>query len=162
MFDFRLGNAGMSGIEVLRELRTRGCKNSVIFLTGNGTISLAVEAMQLNAIDFLEKPIDHLQLLEAVETTINLCREGLEEKQEEDSIARRIQSLTKRQKEVMECIVEGLPSKRIAKRLLIDIKTVEFHRSQLAKRMEVRSVTELVQLLTRYTLMTRSDHNNLT
>jgi two-component system, LuxR family, response regulator FixJ len=147
-----LAMPSMSGLELLNGLRARGFEKPVVFLTGKATVAAAVEAMRLGAFDFLEKPIDHEWLLDVVRRAIEYDAKRLQEKQASEDVARKMQTLTARQHEVMECIAEGLPSKQIASKLQISIKTVEVHRSQIAKRLGVNSLAALVQMLTQYKL----------
>lgn len=140
----------MSGTALLRELRARKVNNPVIFLTGCGTISTAVEAMQLGAIDYFEKPIEHARLLEAVNRSLQLDIQRFLDAQTRSTIDRKMEMLTTREREVMNFIIDGLLTKQIATKLGISIKTVEVHRSRLSKKLGVNSFAALVQLLNQY------------
>lgn len=145
-----LAMPSMSGIELMSKLRARGFAKPIVFLTGKGTVATAVEAMRLGAFDFLEKSVHHDRLLEVIQRSADFDSKRMEDKRTQENVAEKMQLLTARQHEVMECIAEGLLSKQIASKLKISIKTVEVHRSQISKRLGVNSLAALVQLLTQY------------
>ncbi len=138
----------MTGMEFLRELRQRNFSKPVIILTGCGTISSAVEAMHLGAMDYLEKPIEHVRLLETVNRSLHLDTQRFLVAKGQEEINRKTGTLTSREREVMELIADGFLTKQIASKLGIHIKTVEVHRSNLYRKFGVNSFTALVQLLT--------------
>ncbi len=142
----------MSGISLVHELRMRKFEKPIIFLTACGTVSTAVEAMHLGVVDYLEKPIESLKLLEVVRRSLEIDSQKQFEVESIELFENRVQSLTSRQREVMNYIAEGLPSKQIATKLNISIKTVEVHRSQLARKLGVKSLAALIQMLTKYNL----------
>lgn len=142
----------MTGMEFLRQMRLQGDFKPVIFLTGHGTIATAVEAMRYGAMDFLEKPTEHQQLLASVLRAIAYDSRRQQDNRSKDELQMRLDSLTMRETQIMELIASGLPSKQIATRLGISIKTVEVHRSNITKKLGVRSLAELVQRLTQHRL----------
>lgn len=146
----------MTGMEFLRQMRLQGDFRPVIFLTGHGTIATAVEAMRHGAMDFLEKPTDYQQLLASVLRAIDYDSRRQQENRSKDELQMRLDSLTMRESQIMELIASGLPSKQIATRLGISIKTVEVHRSNITKKLGVRSLAELVQRLTQHRLTRKS------
>ena len=152
-----LSMPNMTGIELLRELRAQSFVKPVIVLTGCGSVSTAVDAMKLNAFDFLEKPIKHTELLNTVYSAIAAGEKQPRPKANLVNIAGKLETLTKREREIMDLVVVGHLSKQIATKLGISIKTVEVHRSHVTKKLGARSVAELVRWLTVYRL-----ENNLT
>jgi FixJ family two-component response regulator len=152
-----LSMPNMSGIELLRELRSRSFVKPVIVLTGCGSVSTAVDAMKLSAFDFLEKPIKHTELLNTVYSAIAAREKQPRPETNQLNIAGKLETLTKREREIMDLVVVGHLSKQIATKLGISIKTVEVHRSHVTKKLGARSVAELVRWLTVYRL-----ENNLT
>ncbi len=145
-----LSMPSMTGLELFRELRARNFAKPFIFLTGCGSISTAVEAMKLNAFDYLEKPIKYDELLSLVKRAMESVEQRSHAYDEQDDIGRKIATLTSREREIMDSVADGLLSKQIAKKLAISVKTVEVHRSHLSKKLGVRSVAELVRRLTIY------------
>lgn len=146
----------MTGIDFLRQMRLQGNFKPVIFLTGHGTIATAVEAMRYGATDFLEKPTEYQQLLASVLRAIASDSRRQQENRKREDFQVRLDSLTIRENQIMELIARGLPSKQIATRLGISIKTVEVHRSHITKKLGMRSLAELVQRLTQHRLTPKS------
>jgi two-component system response regulator FixJ len=136
---------GMDGLELLDSLKAQNVDIPVIFMTGHGDVSLAVKAMKLGATDFIEKPFDTERLLALVRNclieSLNINQTG-ELKQKIDE---RIAMLTKREKEVMELLVNGKQNKGIAQELGISPRTVELHRSRVMEKMQATSLSELVR-----------------
>lgn len=151
-----LAMPSMDGVELLRQLRLKNFYSPVIFLTGWGSVATAVEAMQLGAMEFLEKPINHKRLLQVVQQSLQAESDRLDEMQTQIHVEAKLLSLTARQRQVVELINEGLPSKQIASRMDISIKTVEVHRSQIAKKLGVGSLAELIQMLTEYKMTVKA------
>ena len=137
---------GMSGLELQTELRTRGIQTPVVFLTGHGTIPMAVDALRAGAVTFLEKPVVSQAVFEAVTLALNHDRER---RRNEESCAVRTQqlgALTQREREVMEQVVNGLSNKEIARVLGISFRTVEYHRANLMAKLSADSVADLIRL----------------
>ena len=137
----------MSGLELIREVRSRGCSMPFIVVTGYGTIPLAVEFMQMGAITVLEKPYRPADLLKSVEWAIATDQREQSMNAHRMSIQSRFVGLTKRELEVLELAREGKPSKQIAKELGISTKTVEVHRFNILRKLEIDSMNVLFQLL---------------
>lgn len=138
---------GMSGIELFDALAAAGSTLPVIFLTGHGDVPLAVAALKKGAFDFVEKPFNDNQLVDLVREALRRDLAGRSEKAAEASIAARIESLTAREREVMDGVLRGLPNKAIADELGLAMRTVEVHRARLFEKMEVRSAVELSRVL---------------
>jgi two-component system response regulator FixJ len=151
-----LAMPSMSGIELLRELRERNFQKPIIVLTGCGAVKTAVDAMKLDAFDYLEKPVKHTDLLNAIYGALASVGTRPTDDVKQQSFAKRLATLTKREQEIMDLVFNGLLSKQIATKLGISIKTVEVHRSHVTKKLGARSVAELVRWLTVYRLENES------
>lgn len=135
---------GMSGLELMQQLRQRGIGQPVVVISGEADIQMAVEAMKAGAIDFLEKPLHAEPLRNAVSAAI---RQGSKPVSPDAERYRAIvQSLTRRQRQVLEGLIEGLPNKLIAHRLDLSIRTVEGYRAAIMERTQAKSLSELVRL----------------
>jgi two-component system, LuxR family, response regulator FixJ len=139
---------GMSGLDLLRTLRARGLTAlPVIVMTGHGDIPLAVEAMKAGAAEFIEKPFEEERLLAALKASRESLELGDQHAAEKLEIARRIATLSGREKDVLEGLVAGRANKAIAFDLGISARTVEIYRANLMTKMKVRSLSELVRLV---------------
>ncbi len=137
---------GVNGLELQRRLNQAGAGLPIIFITGHGDIPSSVEAMKAGAADFLPKPFDNAGLLNAVRQAVARDREGRKGRAEVAEIRRRAESLTPREREVMELVVTGLLNKQVGKRLSVTEKTVKVHRAQVMSKMEAHSLAELVRM----------------
>jgi len=136
---------GMSGLELHERLHGLRSTLPVIFVTGHGDVPMAVSALKKGANDFIEKPYNNKEILGLIEQCLAANRELCQQRRHHADLARRIASLTPREREVMELIVAGSLNKQIADELRISIKTVEVHRARVMDKVAVRSVAELVQ-----------------
>jgi two-component system, LuxR family, response regulator FixJ len=144
---------GMSGLELLRALKARSVTTMpVIVMTGHGDVPLAVEAMKAGAVDFLEKPFDEARLLEALKTSRESFALGDARATEKVEAARRIATLSGREKDVLEGLVAGHANKAIAFDLGISARTVEIYRANVMTKMKAASLSELVRMV----IVTRS------
>lgn len=139
---------GMSGLECFDELLARGCELPVIFITGHGDVPMAVSALKKGAFHFIEKPFNDHDLVALVENALAADSERRRAAASRETIEARLATLTQREREVMELILEGKYNKVIADDLSISMRTVEAHRSRIFDKMEVRSAVELAQLMT--------------
>ena len=137
---------GMSGLEAQEEMKNRGINLPLIFITGHGDVPMAVRALKRGAFDFIEKPFNDQLLLDAVQRGLKQSSEARESLLLNESIDKRISSLTPREHEVMLRVTEGKPNKVIAHELNVSIKTVEVHRARMMEKMEASSVAELVKV----------------
>ena len=139
----------LSGIETFERLRARkpDLAAPVIFLTGHGDISMAVDAVKSGAFDFFEKPFNDNRLVDRVLQAIEASRERLQQADSTRRIRARLARLTAREKDVMDLILQGRLNKVIADDLGISMRTVEVHRSNVFGKMGVRSAVELARLL---------------
>lgn len=147
LLDVRM--SGISGLVVFERMASLGLLEAmpVIFLTGHGEVSTAVDAVKRGAFDFIEKPFADNQLVERVVEALEASAAWLEAQARGDAVARRVAELTEREQEVMRCVVAGLANKQIADELAISVRTVEVHRARVFDKMGVRSAVELANLL---------------
>jgi RNA polymerase sigma factor (sigma-70 family) len=135
---------GASGLELQQELMRRGATLPIIFVTGHGDVPMAVEAVKSGAFHFLEKPFKDEQLLRLIDEASRQSMPVTEHAQRLCAAAR-LATLTQREREVMDLVVQGRKNKQIADHLGISIKTVEAHRARAMEKMDVSSVAELVR-----------------
>ncbi|HXA22203.1 MAG TPA: response regulator FixJ [Acetobacteraceae bacterium] len=136
----------LDGLELQRRLAELGIRLPVIVMTGHGDVPIAVEALKAGAADFLEKPFDDVQLLAAVSSALAASQRTRDEEIAMAGIARRLASLTPREREVLDKLVAGQPNKTIAYDLGSSPRTVEVHRARVMEKMGVRSLPELVRM----------------
>lgn len=136
---------GMTGMQLQDELAGRGINSPIIFITGHGDVPMAVEAVKKGAFDFLEKPFNDEQLVALIRRAAHQDaeRQGLEARRTAGDA--RLQTLTAREREVLERVVAGKLNKSIADELGISIKTVEVHRARVMEKMQAKSLAELIQ-----------------
>ena len=137
---------GMDGLELLRRLREAGHKLPAIMITGNSDVAIAVEAMKAGASDFIEKPINHGELLARVDRALEQARDSSKLDAWRETSASQIAGLTPRQRQVMRLVVDGHPSKNIAADLGISQRTVENHRASIMRRTGSKSLPALARL----------------
>lgn len=137
---------GMSGLEVQRQLAIRGIESSIVVMTGQGDVPLAVEAMRAGALHFIEKPLDPAALLEAINEALNHHAELVERLARQQEAETRLQRLTPREREVLTLLVEGHLNKTIAGRLGISPRTAEHHRANIMAKLKARSLSQLVRM----------------
>ncbi len=136
---------GMSGLELQEYLNSKGIEIPIVFVTGHGDVPAAVSALKGGAVDFIEKPFSHREVLSIIENALQRDAENREKRVRRARIAGRLAMLTEREREVLQRVIEGKPNKIIAADLDISMKTVEFHRAKVMEKMGVTSVAELVQ-----------------
>jgi two-component system response regulator FixJ len=136
---------GMSGLGLMKHLNERGYAGPVILITGHGDVDMAVGAIKNGAFDFIEKPFDEARLLTSIRQGAERMRQTKSEAAELDDLQGRFDSLSARQREVMELAVAGLSSKEIGIRLNISSKTVENHRAWVMERIGARNVADLIR-----------------
>lgn len=137
---------GMSGLDLQKHLADKGITIPIVIITGHGDVPMAVEAVKMGAVEFIEKPFRDQVLLESVQKGINLDAELRVDAAERAKIAERLDQLTTREKQVMELVVAGKPNKAIASELELSQKTVEFHRAHVMEKSGANSVAELVRM----------------
>lgn len=145
VLDLRM--AGMSGLELQQALRAKQYEIPIIVLTGHGDVPLAVQAMKDGAMEFLQKPINDHVLIDCIRNASRIDEQNRRRKAEHDAILKRIASLTPRQKQVMDLVVAGKSSKRIADELCVAVKTIEVHRKFILAKMKAESTVDLVTMV---------------
>ena len=144
LIDIRM--PGMDGLTLQKKLLETGCKIPVIVMTGHGNVESSRAAFRARAVDFLEKPIDHAKLMNAIDEAFALQAAAQNKKQRSTESELLLAKLTSREKEVMELIVAGLHNKEIAEKLAISIRTVEVHKARIITKLGVEGVSGLVRL----------------
>jgi two-component system response regulator DctR len=145
LLDVRM--AGMGGPELFDRLRELDCRMPALFLTGHGDEPLAVQALKKGAFDFIEKPCNDNDLADRVIEAMRLDAEMRRHEASEDNLVVRLETLSTRERQVMDLILAGKYNKVIADQLSIAMRTVEVHRSRIFEKMRVKSAVELAQLL---------------
>jgi two-component system response regulator FixJ len=140
---------GIDGIELLRHLNARGSLFPVVIMTGHGDVPLAVEAMKMGAIDFLEKPFEDDRLIGMIETALKQAEPGVKSETVAAEIRSRIASLSPRERQVMDGLIAGLSNKLIARDYDISPRTIEVYRANVMTKMQAASLSELVRLAMR-------------
>jgi two-component system response regulator FixJ len=135
-----------SGLELQQQLNVRGWRIPVIFITGHGTVPLAIAAMKAGAFDFIEKPLREDALLESIERALHWNDGAYEERLERATLQIRVALLTPREREVFELVAVGEPSKIIARQLGISFRTVELHRAHIIEKLQARSLSDLIRM----------------
>jgi two-component system response regulator FixJ len=138
---------GMSGLELQQQLNLRGAIIPVIFITGHGDVPMAVEAMQQGAFDFLQKPFRDQDLIERIQRALAKDQTGRTELRERTRIKERLESLTAREREVLELVTNGKPNKIMAADLGVSQRTVEIHRARVMEKMGAASLAQLVRMV---------------
>ncbi|HZQ12956.1 MAG TPA: response regulator FixJ [Pseudolabrys sp.] len=136
----------ITGIDLLRKVKEKGLDIPVIVITGHGDISLAVEAMKIGAVDFLEKPFDDEALLTAVKNSLSSTIDAAKRNAEVAQINDKLKALSNRERQVLEGLVAGKANKVIAFDLGISPRTVEIYRANLMTKMSANSLSDLVRM----------------
>ncbi len=137
---------GMDGIELQRRLKEQGVGMPMIIMTGHADVALAVAAMKAGAVDFIEKPFDDETLLSMVRAALSYLAPSREASAESAQIRARAESLSPRERQVLEGLLKGLPNKTIAYDLSLSPRTVEVHRAAVMAKMGAKSLSELVRM----------------
>jgi two-component system, LuxR family, response regulator FixJ len=135
---------GITGLELLRQLRTKAGNLPAIVITGHGDVPLAVEAMKAGAVDFIEKPFDEEAILNAVKRALDRGADAVNG--DAAAVAAKLSLLSERERQVLEGLVAGHPNKTIAYDLGISPRTVEVYRANLMAKMEAKSLSELIRM----------------
>lgn len=143
LLDIRM--PGMDGLTALRELQTRECPLPVIMVTAHGDVPVAIDAMKSGAFDFVEKPINTRQVLASVEQAIGISQRNILDRQDLLKAREGLESLSQRERDVLNLIAGGLMNKQIAFELNISQRTVEVHRSRVMEKMGAITVADLVR-----------------
>jgi two-component system, LuxR family, response regulator FixJ len=140
---------GIDGIELLKRLKALHSPFPIVVMTGHGDVPLAVEAMKLGAVDFLEKPFEDERLIAMIETAIRHAEPAAANDAVTQDISARIATLSPRERQVMEGLIAGLSNKLIAREYDISPRTIEVYRANVMTKMQANSLSELVRLAMR-------------
>jgi RNA polymerase sigma factor (sigma-70 family) len=140
---------GMSGLELQQRLWDLGSSLPIVFLTAHADVPMAVEAVKAGALDFLQKPFRDQDLLDRIQEALQRNADVREQLEARKDVEARIASLTPRERQVMDRVVDGKANKVIARELGVSQRTVEIHRARVMKKMRARSLSRLVQMVVR-------------
>jgi two-component system, LuxR family, response regulator FixJ len=140
---------GIDGLELLKRLKASHSTIPVLIMTGHGDVPLAVEAMKLGAVDFLEKPFEDDRLIGMIDVALKQALSGVQSKAVTLDISARITSLSPRERQVMDGLIAGLSNKLIAREYDISPRTIEVYRANVMTKMRAGSLSELVRLAMR-------------
>ena len=147
---------GMSGLELQEYLNGRNIEIPIVFVTGHGDVPAAVSALKGGAVDFIQKPFSHREVISVIKKALQHDAEIRRTRVRRLEVSGRLAALTERERDVLRRVIEGKPNKIIAGELDISMKTVEFHRSKVMEKMGVDSVAALVQLTLGFSLIEAS------
>lgn len=134
----------MTGLELVRELNARGSRVPIIMITGHGDIPLAVEAMRAGVVDFIEKPFGEARILDALARALAAGPPAVPD--EQALVLQRLETLSERERQVLDGVVDGHPNKVIARDLGISPRTVEIYRAKLMAKMHADNLAALVRM----------------
>lgn len=137
---------GLSGLDLQRRMAEIGLEIPIVFLTGHGSIPTSVRAMKAGATEFLTKPVDEEELLRAIHEAIERDRRVREQKAEMRELQNRYESLTPRERQIMQHVISGRLNKQIATELNISEFTVKIHRGHVMRKMHASSLADLVRM----------------
>ncbi len=137
---------GLSGLDLQKRMAEAGWEIPIVFLTGHGNIPASVQAMKAGAVEFLTKPFDEQDLLQAIQEAIARDRRTRQQHSDMRELQDRYESLTAREQEVMQQVVSGLLNKQIAAELNITEYTVKIHRGRVMRKMHAESLADLVRM----------------
>jgi len=144
LLDLRM--PGMSGLDLFGELKARGSRMPAVIMTGHGEVSVAVRAMKAGVFDFIEKPFKDQTLLDLVQQALAQCSQTRDQALRRSDIERCARTLTPREREVMDLVVQGKLNKVIAYDLGLSTRTVELHRARVMEKMHARTFSDLVRM----------------
>jgi len=147
---------GMSGLDLVRRLKGSGALAPVVLITGHGDVDMAVAAIKVGAFDFIEKPFDEARLLASIKNAIEKNQQPEIDAAELEKLRSRFDTLSARQRQVMELAVAGLSNKEIGSQLKISPKTVENHRAWVMERIGARNIADLVRIAMKIQAMPRN------
>ena len=146
ILDVRFPGAEPSGLEFQRELGESGAAPPVIFISGHGDVPMSVQAMKDGAVEFLVKPVREQDLLDAVRKALELDRQRRQDHELMETLQQRFDSLSEREREVMDFVSRGLLNRQIALELNLSEVTVKLHRAHVMEKMQARSLPHLVRM----------------
>ena len=140
---------GIDGIELLKRLKGAHSAFPIVVMTGHGDVPLAVEAMKLGAVDFLEKPFEDDRLIAMIDTAIRQAEPAAKSEALTHDVGSRVASLSPRERQVMDGLIAGMSNKLIAREYDISPRTIEVYRANVMTKMQANSLSELVRLAMR-------------
>jgi RNA polymerase sigma factor (sigma-70 family) len=138
---------GISGLDLQRQLSDADVQLPIIFVTAHGDIPMSVRAMKMGAVEFLTKPFRDQELLDAIQFAVERDRVRHLRQAEVTSLRERFESLTPREREVVEMVASGMLNKQIAARIGITLNTVKVHRSRAMEKMQAQSLADLIKIV---------------
>ena len=145
----------MSGLQLQEELQKRQIRVPLVFITAHGDVAMAVTAVRRGALDFIEKPFDDEALIGLIRDALDKDAQDREASERQMDFGTRLASLSARERDVLDRVVEGRLNKTIAEQLDISVKTVEFHRKRIMNKLRAKTATELVNLVVQHRLSAR-------
>lgn len=137
---------GISGLDLLERLNESRSRIPVVVITGHGDVKIAVKAMKLGALDFIEKPFKYEAIMGSINDALRREDQDRSRDAQVDSYLKRLALLTERERQIYGYMVQGDPNKVIAARLEISPRTVEIHRAHVMEKLQVRNLSQLVKL----------------
>jgi FixJ family two-component response regulator len=151
----------LSGLALQEALAATDAQLPIVFITGHGDIAMSVKAMKAGAVDFLAKPFNDQNLIDAIQGAIAKDLQARKERAVVQDIQKRLQRLTPREREVLTLVIAGLLNKQIAAALGAGEKTIKVHRASIMQKMQVQSVVQLVRLAEKVGLTPPQDQSSL-
>ncbi|HED32841.1 MAG TPA: response regulator transcription factor [Gammaproteobacteria bacterium] len=145
VLDVRL--PGMSGLQLQQKMKADNIALPVIIISGHGDVPMAVKAMQQGALEFHEKPFRDQELLDSIQNALEVDATNRSKNAESAEIQICVNTLTPREKEVMELLIQGNPNREVASQCSISVKTVEVHRARIMDKMKANSFPELIHMV---------------
>ncbi|SPL70902.1 MULTISPECIES: response regulator transcription factor [Acinetobacter] len=138
---------GMSGLQLQQQLNQQKIRMPIIFMTGHGDIPMSVNAMKAGAFDFLEKPFNPQHMLNQIQASLQLAEQSFIEEEKRQQQMVKLNSLSPRETEIINLMVDGLSSKHIAQMLNISHKTVEIHRTHIRQKLGTESIAQIINMV---------------
>ena len=145
LLDIRMNK--LSGLDVFEKLRQINCSMPIIFMTGHGDIQIVARVMQEGAYDFMEKPVAGEELISRVKKCLSVSMDLWEQNNHKESVIKRIETLTGKEKVIMGLLFEGHANKEIADKLGNSVRTIELRRATIYDKLQISNAVELVRLL---------------
>ncbi|HKT71895.1 MAG TPA: response regulator [Steroidobacteraceae bacterium] len=142
-----IGMPGMSGLELQEELNRRGSMLPIVFMTGQGDVPVAVQAMKRGAFEFLQKPVTNRELLAAIRRALDYNHQQHAQSLRDEVLQQRLATLTERERQILNLMAVGATNKKIARDLAVSERTVEVHRARIIEKMAAESLAHLIRMV---------------